>query len=398
MKTKLTYFQLMNRALKKYEKNYRFNIRMVALKMIMRNLKWIFCKYQPDIFNSDKKKIHVLFDLDGGLGDILIALNYIQNFYNYFGKVITIDIVVPPNLFKDITLIIKDQHYISQCLKYDIDGYQGYDIQINLVRIPIIKYLFNEKKIKTLSFDLYTWIKKTLTFCSENSEYTIPGTVSDGLLSWYSVGQKQNRLTQADILKYFSTKDLFKIPLYNTNDILSKFNLGKNKYIVLQNGAGLNSTLKSINFFTRDWPNDNFNTLVSLLKQNYPNYQIVQVGYDCQISMRDVDTNLLGRTDFLELLVILANAKLLIASESGAVHFRHFTSAAPSVVLFGPTRPEMYNYPENISIVSPICNGCEWMHKEWRNWCIKSQSKCALCMNDIKPDFVLEEIKKRNIL
>lgn len=398
MKEKLSYFQLMRRAINKYEGNHRFNIRIVALKMIVRNLKWIFCRYRPVVFSPDKERIHILFTLSGGLGDILIALNYIQNFYNYFGELLNIDIVVPLNLFSDISLIVKDQSYIKQCLKFNVCGYVGYDIKIELVRIPVIQDVCNRKKIKKLLPDLYRWIVKSIDFCSKNNEYLMPGTVSDGLLSWYSLNQGQNRLTQADILKYFPIKDLFKMPLHDNNEIMAKFDLKKNKYIVVQNGAGLNSTLKSVEFFTRDWPNDNFNKLITQLKNDYPNYKIIQIGYASQISIKNVDINLLGKTNFQELLVVIANARLLIASESGAVHFRHFTTGGPSVVLFGPTRPEMYNYPENCSIVSHICRGCEWMHKDWRNWCIKSQSTYALCMNDIKPDFVLKKIKERNLL
>ena len=171
-----------------------------------------------------------------------------------------------------------------------------------------------------------------------------------------------------------------------------------NQYIVLQNGAGLNSLSKNKSIFTRDWSNENFNVLVEKLKQIYPDYKVVQVGYPSQQNITGTNCDLLGKTNFHELLVIVGCAKLLISSESGVIHFRHFTTSKPSVVLFGPTRPEMFGYPENINIVSSICTGCEWMHPNWRTFCVKSNSEEALCLKDITAAHILNKIKDNRLL
>ena len=395
---RFNYFGSMEHALNKYKLKYGNNIRLVALKMILRNFKWLYRRFIQINCTFDDDKIHILFELDGGLGDIIIALNFLKNFNEKFSKNVVIDIVVPSNLYNEIKFITDNQSFISDCLIYTKGEYCGYDICINFVRIPVIKYLYNDEKIKNKSLELYNWLQHNKKFCYENEKYTHPGTISDGILSWYTLMRGQNRISQADVIKSVNVQDILKINLTHIHEVLSKFNLQNNQYIVLQNGAGLNSLSKNKSIFTRDWSNENFNVLVEKLKQIYPDYKVVQVGYPSQQNITGTNCNLLGKTNFHELLVIVGCAKLLISSESGVIHFRHFTTSKPSVVLFGPTRPEMFGYPENINIVSSICSGCEWMHPNWRTFCVKSNSEEALCLKDITATHILNKIKDNRLL
>jgi ADP-heptose:LPS heptosyltransferase len=103
--------------------------------------------------------------------------------------------------------------------------------------------------------------------------------------------------------------------------------------------------------------------------------------------------NLCGKTTFGELLVLLKMAHYHIDSECGMVHLRHFLSAKPSIVLFGPTKKDFYAYPENINISSDICIGCEWIHERWRTQCLKTGDK-AMCLKTIQPLFVVQKIRE----
>jgi ADP-heptose:LPS heptosyltransferase len=82
-----------------------------------------------------------------------------------------------------------------------------------------------------------------------------------------------------------------------------------------------------------------------------------------------------------------------IDGECGMVHLRHFLSAKPSIVLFGPTKKDFYGYPENINISSNMCIGCEWIHERWRTQCLKTGDN-AMCLQTIQPSFVIEKIRE----
>lgn len=389
------YFDVMKRALDKYELLYIQNTRLVALKMILRNVKFIFKKQNIQLLKKDEINsnfINIVFELDGGLGDIIIALNYIQNFSNNFNN-IAINLVVHQKFIDEVKLLLRNHNFVSNINVVDNTLLQQCDMYIRLVRFPIIKYV-RQSRISRFDYNLIDWVNKSIEFCNEYPEYRKEGSVSDALLTAYSTINGHNRLTQANIIKYFPMSEIFKIDIGNKNEHLSKFHLQEDQYIVLQGGCGIASKAKNQITTTREWDIDNFSKLIHLLKEKYPSYKYVQVGYDNGLYMKNTDYNLCGKTNFEELLSIVNGAKLLISTEAGVVHFRHFSSKKKSVVLFGPTRLDVFGYDENININSGVCEGCEWISNKWREVCIKTNNK-ALCMQKLTPEMVMEQLKNK---
>lgn len=389
----------MQEAFYKYQAKYPERPRLCAAKLIVRNIKYIVNSISPlniKLFNRAFKvksdKINVLFILNGGLGDILIALNYLVYFNDNFNNMV-IDIAVAKSFIPSVKVFLNGHNYIRNIIPIKEQEYQIYDLIINLTRHPIIVTIRKKKKIKSINNRLFEWLHKVKKFNVYHNEYNKIGTCSDGLLTYYSIIHNQNRLTQADIFNEFDIKTKFKITVKNdVADVLRKFDLQKDKYILLQGGTGMGSGVPGYKIFTRDWDVANFDKLVEYLKQDYPDYKFVQIGYDNGARIKGTEC-LLGKTSFEELLAIVDNAKLLISTESGPVHFRHFMSGKPSVVLFGPTIPEVYGYPENINIKSKICVGCEWMHMHWREKCFKSGISESVCMKALTPEMVFAKIK-----
>ncbi|MFQ6778252.1 MAG: glycosyltransferase family 9 protein, partial [Alphaproteobacteria bacterium] len=178
-----------------------------------------------------------------------------------------------------------------------------------------------------------------------------------------------------------------KINLLGKSNVLKKFDLETDKYITFQTGCG-----KRTNGNIRNWSIENYNKLVQLLHKKYPEYKLVQLGIENTDYIDETDLDLRGKTNFNDLLVLLKNAKLHIDIEAGCVHFRHFLCAKPSVVLFGPTNKDFFGYPENMNISANVCSGCEWVHNNWNNFCVKNDSKTAVCMCTITPNMVMKNI------
>lgn len=54
-------------------------------------------------------------------------------------------------------------------------------------------------------------------------------------------------------------------------------------------------------------------------------------------TLHGIDVNLIGKTDWDDLKILLKNALYHIDGECGMVHLRKALKTGPSVVLFGPT-------------------------------------------------------------
>lgn len=129
-----------------------------------------------------------------------------------------------------------------------------------------------------------------------------------------------------------------------------------------------------------------------MIKENYPNLVIVQVGTDRCKEIPEIDVNLLGKTNFEELKIILKNSILHIDGECGLVHLKHFLNGK-SAVLFGQTSIDYIGYENNINLKSNACpHWCEWIVDDWQNNCIRGYKEPP-CLAELKPDYVFENIK-----
>lgn len=368
----------------KFGSNYKKFYRKIAYYAMKKSLKTINSKNN---FGVDDNKIHLVVKLDGGLGDIIIALNYLQQLCLKMEFILSI--IVPDTYKKSVICLLNGYNFVQNIYSTNSTLPKS-DISIRLVRVPIIEFA-DLLKIKQLSPQMMFWVENLISFSQHYSEMLNSGTVSDFLLEKYSSLCNCNRLTQADIGGFIKPISKFKVNLpKNKTKVLQQFNLSE-KFITVQRGGGVFDEQNLPQ--TRSWSVTNYNKLLGLIKINYPEYQIVQIGDKKCIALENTDLNLCGQTSFDELLVILNEAKLHIDGDCGMVHLRHFMEAKPSVVLFGPTSKKFYEYSENINISANVCTGCEWVTNDWMNRCIKTGSS-ADCMNSLTAETVMNEIKK----
>ncbi|MCK9545063.1 MAG: hypothetical protein M0R03_23855, partial [Novosphingobium sp.] len=67
---------------------------------------------------------------------------------------------------------------------------------------------------------------------------------------------------------------------------------------------------------------------------------------------------------------------LHISNEGGIVHLAH-SLGTKSVVLFGPTNPTLYGYPDNFNIYYEKCPSCWWTVTGWSSKCRSGHKTCV---------------------
>ena len=378
------YLQKLNYKIDRYKSKYARSPKKAALKLAFWNLCYWFKSlgHKPKISKrtSDTKALRLCFRIFGGLGDTIIAYNYIQNLSRYLDMSLDIAIVGKNArlnyLFSEYTIL------------REFTCNEDFDIVISLVRFPRIEYMNNQRQFPekwlTLSKtynDFYEHNSKLFNNCPEN----------DGVGNCIAEIMGKRRFQQPDIgniLNLDLTNEIRLSVSVNEKQILQKFGLEKRKFVTINRDCeGFEANFEC----TKMWPLENYEAYIESLKQRFPKVCFVQVGVKCK-RIQSVDLDLIGRTSLEELKVILKHAVVHIGNEGGLIHMRHFLGAGPSIVLFGPTSANVYGYPENLNLRKTTCpHCCEWLNNQWLSYCIKSQSSHSVCMRQLTPKFVFEK-------
>ena len=329
------------------------------------------------------------FLLKGGVGDILISLNYLQNFQRFLGGHFAFDLYVQEKEghCEIVQTLCREQHFVKQVLPTSqVKRY--YDLYIELVRYPDILY-FNGLKIRSLNPQLHQWCLVVDQFRKDNPFAYRYGTHGEFIGRNMATLQGRNRLQQADIGHLVQVESVLQPKiLVDPHETLNKFSLGHTRFMTLHRGIGH----REGNDATKLWPQKHYEKLVRLIKERKPDVCLVQVGSKERLSIDGVDKDLRGKTSFEELMVLMRHASCHIDGECGLVHLRHFLRGGTSVVLFGPTAKHFYGYEENINIQSDACpGGCEWMTADYRTRCPRGL-KDNECLSKLSPEMVLDHV------
>ncbi|MBO5911642.1 MAG: hypothetical protein J6Q05_05635, partial [Elusimicrobiaceae bacterium] len=139
------------------------------------------------------------------------------------------------------------------------------------------------------------------------------------------------------------------------------------------------------------WATENWEKFLTLFKQKFPQFQIVQVGGKNSPRFAYMDVCLLGQTPVADLPAILNGAQLHIDGESGLVQLTRWLNTK-AVVLFGPTAPCLFALNKNVNLSTEKCGHCMWLlGPAWHTHCILGYSACAN-MQAHTPQTVLEAV------
>ena len=135
--------------------------------------------------------------------------------------------------------------------------------------------------------------------------------------------------------------------------------------------------------------------LVRLLKLQFPDYEIIQLGTgETARVIPGTNRCLINQTTIHQAFDIISESAFHIDTDSGLAHAAT-ALGIPAVVLFGPTPLEFYGHPQNLNILSKkSCAGnCFFLEDSWMDKCPIGYPS-AKCMEDISPEMVIEQIKK----
>jgi len=332
--------------------------------------------------DNNNLPLKIAFILQGGLGDALIGCLLIQEVRKLIPEAL-IELYFTPKE------ILPKMPFVDNI--YSLDYYTRenyYDAIFNVVRFIYFEKI-NLEKIKTHSQKLYEFCVDSIKIC----EKTINYTRNDRCYSEYCLMLGKNRLEQSNPHNILTFDRHTPLNLEFDKSGLKKLqelNLEEAKYIVIHNNVN-----KILERSGKCWSAENFDILISLIKNDYPDLVIICTGTSYDFGkIKNADIDLIGKTNIHELCALLKHSILTIGLEGGVIHLNHFLGGK-SVCLFGPTNIEIYGYEENINIRSnkpkKCFNGCENLIAEWSSkGCLFGEK--SLCMLAIKPKMVYKKI------
>lgn len=331
--------------------------------------------------------------LNGGLGDYLIAANYLYVLWQKFFPDRKIDLccdtgaAYAENIFSSWEAVDKIYH-LEKGTKPDLERYA---LTMKLSRYPEVLRADMEvlARFCPSSIDYLLACQKFKIF---HKRFFQPGLMADGQGACLSEIWGISRIQQPDIYHLLNLDSSYRYPLAmgEAEKTLSRLGLEPDGYITLHRGADARYAEKSVKL----WPVEKYNVLLKELKARFPSMKIVQLGTagECYAGMEAADFDLRGRTSFEELKALLWGSRLHIDNEGGLVHLRHALHGGTSIVLFGPTSEKFFGYPENRNLRGEGCvHWCEWATDDWQENCPRGEV-VPPCMASLSASAVMQDV------
>lgn len=190
----------------------------------------------------------------------------------------------------------------------------------------------------------------------------------------------ENILNQLDIKPVYD----YGMIIHEQENVLRKYNLKSKNYILLDIYA------QHLEKDPRQWPY--FEELILKLQKKKKN--IVIAGLNPAHKQREDITDFVNKTSLEELLLIIKNAKLVVAMDSGMFHFS-YSLGTPVVGLFGPVNPKdriPFDKNTKVKVIysNKKCSPCI-ENKVQISCCNKENKNC--CMRDITINNVMRNIE-----
>lgn len=349
-----------------------------------------------DILPSDDvgRELRIAFQITGGLGDGIIALNYIDAFYKKFGAdhiKIYLETISGRNGFKEL---IPKNHYFAGIQEGSDNGIRHgeYHLYMRVQRYPEVMYA-DTVRIARLMPGLIDYIQLCEKFRIFNARFFDRDFVGDGESAAFEELLGRKRIMQPDIYGFLNLSENYGYRLCADEKALGKFGLKAGGYISIHRGTEEKNYSGTS---TKLWPTDHYNGLFGLLGEKHPEIPLVLVGaeYEKNAKVHFQGLDLVGKTTLPELAMIVGGARVHIDTEGGVVHLRHAVSGKPSVVIFGPTSDRFFGYSENENIRSGACPyPCEWVSMDWHRQCIRGD-EVPSCMLKTTPRTVLNAVER----
>ena len=335
---------------------------------------------------------NILIDGNAGLGDLLIQKNFIKSVFGK-GEDINIDFCLifeglldfSNKLFSDlpyVTPIYENYSFLSRMKK-------RYPIQMRIAH----GIIFDNRAFETITDS--TIRQNLLVLSQKYDEYTRfamddryhMAVTQKRKKIWKNNGYTMYNFDNANLIKDWHVH----IPMYKSYEkVLLETEYYNKKYITVTTDWGANMTTNDSSKHAKAWPLDRWETLILMIKKQYPNIKIIQTECNDKRKLQNVDYHLFGNS--LETVkFLLKNSILHMSSEGGLVHLAS-QLGTKCVVLFGQSPMYYYSYDNNINIREGNCHGCVQCYDDVTT-CLRKMD-LPECMDLITPEIVLTKIQK----
>ena len=328
--------------------------------------------------------------VEGGLGDLIIGLNWLCYLVDIFFKNVSFAFEVGFNNKAMLSCLAPS--FVSKCYTKKELLKRSYDVVLSIARVPQVVYA-DFSRVKKLNPRLLDLLESYISLETKYLPFLELAVYKDSIAHNLPLINPK-RWAQPDATGIFNLQEEFILPikLEDINKVLKKFELQDTPYITVNREVGYDRIMES----TKLWPINYYRELVEQLKARYPKYKIVEIGTGKGERLGNTHLNLAGKTSLEEVKVILKNAALHIDSEGGLVHLRHALKGGPSLVFFGPSDPAILGYSENVNLRSLGCSlCCENVNNSWQEGCILQNH---VCMKELKVEAVLSALEDRGVL
>lgn len=119
---------------------------------------------------------------------------------------------------------------------------------------------------------------------------------------------------------------------------------------------------------------------------------VIQLGTEHDNLVKGVDVDLRGKTKLGELSSLTKEAKAIICTEGGFMHLAYAVDNSNVLVLRGPTRGKLFEYPGQTMVDSYLCDNCWSMTDDWYAECPRDCN--AVCMKSITAERVAFNLER----
>lgn len=333
----------------------------------------------------DDDLVHIAFYPIGGLGDFIISKAVLEDVIELAAGRCVITLFCDKDVFGKA--IYRDEvSEIKEYYRFDSEFYR-YDLSIcveHFIHIEAVKDRIRE--ITPVLYERIMYIKNNW----DKLYIDIPDQWTRERMQFERCGREGiDRWTEQRMDKAFPIADYkVKIPLDDSYGRQFEEELTDVEYITINYGT---DAIEMGKRQLKMWTVDGYERLIQLIKDEYSDIKVVQLGASNNLRIKGVDKFILGQSiEYVK--HIIKHSICHIDCEGGLVHLAT-QLGTKCIVLFGPTPVHMYGYKQNINIVSDVCNNCMGMTENWAYKCSKGYEE-AICMKGILPEIVFSEFKK----
>ena len=362
MRTSMDFFDRVRRYIEHCRRHYGTRPGKAALHVALWGLCRAFDTTTADASPYRDDDLHVAFVLDGGLGDVLVNARFVEDFCRSFGPMrASVYTPLEEDAAQDIFAAVPSVEAVRSgpCR-------QAYDLVLPVLFLPFVAFCDDARLAGVGSEALRAYVASLRTFQRDNACWF---SEQDSFLADMLAYGRVRRGSRENIPYACGTLEPGQASRLCAAGQAPGFSWGGRPFFTVSRGSGAAGNS------TKLWARERYDDLLQRLHNTFPHLVSVQIGDASDVPLA-VDADLRGATDFRTVSALLQGSVLHIAPEGGLVHLRHRLGGGPSVVLFGPTDPDFYGYPENMNLRAPVCQPCEWLQRDWQQRCMNGHDTC----------------------